>query len=862
MTNKPRAKPPVARPTEIPALPSGTRLTTLENGLVIITREDHSSPVVSVQAWCRSGSIDEGAWLGAGLSHLLEHMLFKGTTSRGAGRIDQAVQEVGGSINAYTSFDRTVFYVNVPNTGAKVGIEILCDVMQNATLPEEEFEKEKQVILREMDMNQDDPGRRASRRLFETAYTRSPYRYTVIGYPDIFNEVRPEILRAYYKEKYVPNNLFFVVVGDIQAPQVEDQIRECFRQAKSKPLAPVVLPVEPRQAGPREALEEAPIQLAQFHLAWHIPDVRHADIPALDVLATLLGSGCSSRLYQNVRERTDFVHSADAWTYNPGSTGLFGMSAVADGSKFDAARTALLREMEILLDRLVPNQELSKAVKQFVSGTLATRKTMQGQANDLGGSWLIASDLNFSERYLAAVKNLTPKLLRQAAREYLIPDNRTLYALLPAGTIHQESGVSVVSSSNPVEKVVLENGLTLLLKEDRKLPFVEMRAVFRGGVLSESPSNNGGCLLMSKMLLKGTSRRSAQELVTQIESMGGSIDCYSANNSFGLTAEVLAADLLPAFEIFSDALLHPAFPAPHFAREREVQLAGIREQKDHLLQSAAQTMRREMFGPAGYGLDASGSEKSVAALQISDLVALHRALAVPANSVLAIFGDLDPKAVRLAVSSKLGSWSGPKPVQRRRQSQSKLDVREKVEFRDKKQAVLVLGFPGSTLHSPDRYALDLLQEALSDMGSRLFLRIREKLGLAYYVGAQNFLGLNPGYFALYAGTSPEKVEVVRAELLTEVAALRSEGLTIEELNRAKTKVIGHRKIARQDLGARALAMALDELYGLGYDNCDGEDERYEAVNLETTRAAANQYLNPKACVTSIVRPKPDVGSTN
>ena len=194
---------------EIPALPPGTRLITLDNGLTIIVREDPTAPVVSVQAWCKAGSIDEGKWLGAGLSHMLEHMLFKGTTQRGPGLIDREVQDAGGYMNAYTSFDRTVYYINVPSTGTKVAIDILCDIMQNATLPEEEVEKEKQVILREMDMNQDDPSRRASRRLFETAYIRSPYRFTVIGYPDIFNEISREDIVAFYREKYAPNNTFF-----------------------------------------------------------------------------------------------------------------------------------------------------------------------------------------------------------------------------------------------------------------------------------------------------------------------------------------------------------------------------------------------------------------------------------------------------------------------------------------------------------------------------------------------------------------------------------------------------------------------------------------------------------------------------
>src|SRR5271165_213241 len=212
----------------IPSNPPGVKMTTLENGLTIIVREDHSAPVVSAQAWCMAGSIHEGKWLGAGLSHLLEHMLFKGTTTRSGSRIDQEVQEAGGYLNAFTSFDRTVYHVDVPNTGTRVAIDVLCDIMQNATLPAEELAKEKQVILREMDMNQDDPGRRASRRLFETAYTRSPYRFTIIGYPDIYNELQAEDIAAYYRERYAPNNVFYTVAGDVKPDEVVAQIREAY----------------------------------------------------------------------------------------------------------------------------------------------------------------------------------------------------------------------------------------------------------------------------------------------------------------------------------------------------------------------------------------------------------------------------------------------------------------------------------------------------------------------------------------------------------------------------------------------------------------------------------------------------------
>src|SRR5579862_4749176 len=226
---------------DVLTIPSDVKTTMLDNGLTIIVREDHSAPVVSAQAWAMAGSVHEGKWLGAGLSHVLEHMLFKGTTTRPGSRIDQEVQEAGGYMNAYTSFDRTVYHIDVPNTGARVAIDILCDIMQHATLPSDELEKEKQVIVREMDMNLDDPGRRASRRLFETAYTRSPYRFTIIGYPDIFHEVKQPDLLEYYREKYAPNNVFFVITGDLRAEDALAQVREAYAKSKAKALPPAVL---------------------------------------------------------------------------------------------------------------------------------------------------------------------------------------------------------------------------------------------------------------------------------------------------------------------------------------------------------------------------------------------------------------------------------------------------------------------------------------------------------------------------------------------------------------------------------------------------------------------------------------------
>jgi zinc protease len=847
---------PQGKAAEIPPIPTGVSLINLENGLTLIICEDHSAPVVSAQAWSRAGSIDEGPWLGGGLSHVLEHMLFKGTSTRATGRIDQEIQDAGGYMNAYTSFDRTVYWINVPNTGASVAIDILCDIVQNATLPEEEMDKEKQVILREMDMSHDDPAQRSARRLFETAYTRSPYRFPIIGYPDIYNAVRREDVLAYYREKYAPNNLFLVVAGDVNPAQIETQVRASFAQAKTRPIPLSVIPEEPRQTAPRELIEEAPIELGHLHFSWHIPDLRHPDVPLVDVLATLLGNGRSSRLYQQVREKKGLVHAVDAWVYSPGNPGLIGMSAVVDAEKFAEACQAMLDEVERMKELSVSPQELSKAVKQFTAATLASRKTMQGQAQDLGGNWIAAGDLNFSARYLEAVKRATPADLQRVARQYLTEENRTLYALLPTGSRPRLAAVVSTAVDQPITKFELPNGLRLLVKEDYRLPFVEFRLLFKGGVLAETPPENGLTLLMSKMLLQGTSQRTAEEIASAIESIGGQIDSYAANNSFGVSAEVLSGDFELGLNLLAEVLLQPAFPLNPLERERQIQLATIRAQRDELLASAFHLMRQGLFGETGYGMQAIGTENSVRSLLASHLQHFHHRLVRPNNCVLAVFGHVKSETALASVTDLLGQWAPGEGMLEPSQVTPSLTQRKRlVETREKKQAVLVIGFPGCSVYSPERYALELLQEACSDLGSRLFIRIRDELGLAYYVGAQNMLGLVPGFFAFYAGTAPEKAALVEEHLLHETEKLMKQGLTQEELNRAKAKIIGQRKIARQDLGSYATAVGLDELYGLGFQHHEEEDAKYEAVSLEDIQRAAHQHLRIEASVLSILSPE-------
>ena len=324
-----------------------------------------------------------------------------------------------------------------------------------------------------------------------------------------------------------------------------------------------------------------------------------------------------------------------------------------------------------------------------------------------------------------------------------------------------------------------------------------------------------------------------------------------------MNLEVLSSDFAAGLDVFADVILNPAFPSAALEREKQIQIAGIRSLKDDLLKSASVAMRRALYGDTGYGLDSLGSEESVTGVKVADLRTICSRLTCSNNCVIAIYGDVKTSAVKTNVAKAFAKWKASPPVAdfNPKSQGSRLNTVKRVsEARDKKQAVIVMGFQASTLRAEDRYALELLSEACSDLGSRLFLRVREKLGLAYYVGAQNFPGLTPGYFAFYAGTEPEKVEQVEKQFFAEVELLRAEGLTQAELDRAKAKISGQKKIARQDLGGLAMTTALDELYGLGYANTDAEDAKYQAVTLDQVKAVAQKYLTPDAVVISVVKP--------
>jgi len=824
----------------------------------LIVEENRGAPVASVQAWCNTGSIHEGKLLGAGLSHILEHMLFKGTSSRAPGIIASQVQDAGGYINAYTSYDRTVYWIDVPAKGAAKAVDILADAMMNATLPEKEYDKEQEVIRREFAMGYDNPDRTASLLLFRTAFHTSPFKEPVIGHLDIYNKLTRQNVLDYYKRRYVPNNLCFVVVGDVNAAEIRAQLGAFFEKYPRVALEPVPVAGEPPQLGKQEGRDTFPTDLSRMNIAWRAPGATSPDAPAVEVLSAILASGTSSILNTELRERKGLVHQIDGGLYTLTPTeGLIYVGAVADPAKREAAEKEIFSQVEKVSRDGVSETQLEKAKKGIFSEHYHGLSTMRGRASDYGNGWLVTGNAEFGKRYLEAIGKVTPADVKRVASEYLRPESLTVTSLDPADS----AKISEAAASKPVEaetlKSVLPNGLTVLVHEDHRLPLVSINAAFRGGLLAETPEKNGASQLLSSTIVKGTKKRTAQQIAESVEHVGGSIGAGAGNNTVSVSVEVMKDDFPLGMEVLADVVANATFPENEVALEKNSQIAAIKAEDDQITAVARNLLKPRLYGSHPYGLRVNGSPETVAKLSPGDLQDFRDRLVTGRNGVLSIFGAVDPKNALELATKDFGILPAGKRLLTNPPVATALaeSVTASAE-RQKQQAVVMRGYLGTSLDGADRPALELIETASSDLGSRFFNRIREKLGLAYFVGASNSTGIAPGAFVFYLGTDPKKVDLAKREFTEEIGKLAEEGLTQEELDRAKSKILGAEAIRNQSVAALGGLCATNELLGLGFDHEKVRSAEIEKVNLEDIRRVAQKYFRDGKFVDVVVGPPP------
>ena len=830
--------------------------TELPNGLVLLVQPDDAAPVASVQVWVKTGSQHEGALLGAGLSHYLEHLLFKGTGKRVGREISATVQAHGGQINAYTTYDRTVYYIDLPAPHLEVAVDLLADMTLHSTLPADEVARERDVILREIAMGDDDHDRRHWDALARTVFKSHPLREPVIGHRDVFSAVSRDELLAYYQERYAPNNLVVVIAGDITPEAARASVEKHFGAAPRRRLAPVFQPAELAQLAPRTFRETAEVELSRGALAWPSVALTHPDAPLLDLLAVVIGYGDSSPLWQQLREKQRLVHSIDAHHWSPGEAGLFAIFFNSDPDKRDAAERAIRRELERLATKGFTPAALKRAVRQLVVGEIGGRKTVSRRASRLGSAEVVAGDLDFSRTWFARVATATPADLRRVLREWLTPARENVVSLDPVPKPSTAKTVKLAKAQPASDWTLktLPNGVRLLLRRDERQPNLHLHLICEGGPLHEPAGKRGATALLATMLTKDAGKRDAAQVAAAIEAVGGSFSPLSGNNTLGLASEVLPGYLALANTLLRDAVLAPAFAARTFEVERDAELAHLQQDEDDVVSAGHRLAREKYFGAHPLALDAHGNPAGVKALKPADLRALWKKLAVGRNTVVAVAGDFGEKTFVPALTrwlAKLPKGAAPARPARHKPAAAA----DHAPARECSQALVFDAFPGPGALDGDDTVATVLHEILSGMAARLFERVREEKGLAYFVSASRVTGVEDGMFYLYAGTQPGKETEVLGEFDAELARLAAGEIEAAELSRAITRLQASRRMRLQTNAARAGEAAVRTLFGLPLEALAETDARLAAVTAPELARFARAWLAAARRQRLVVRPK-------
>jgi zinc protease len=793
-------------------------------------------------------------------------MLFKGTPTRGVGEIAGSVEGVGGSINAFTSFDVTCYHATLPADAALAGFDVLADAVQNSLFEPDEVTREIEVVLEEIRRSADDPQHVLGDELFATVYQAHPYRFPVLGSAQSVASFTQAKLLAFYRRWYTPEHMVVTAAGDLDADAFIARVRETFG-ARRPGDARRERASEPPQRGPRTRVLARSFERASLELAFPAVPLTHSDAPLLDLLAYALGEGDSSRLNRRVKEELGVADRIDASCYTPRDPGVFSVSIDADAAKIEAAIAAGVAETERLRREPLDADELAKARRNFLASRAWERESVSGMARKLGSAQLAAGDASFEDAYLARIASATREELLRAAQEWLEPARVSVVAVMPesapalapaAVEAAVASGVSRTArrfsaprrgeSGERVHEYELPNGVRAFVLPRREVPVVAVRAAALGGQLAETEESAGLGSFLSGVWLRGTATRSAAEFARTVESLAADVDSFSGRSSLGLTLDCTSDAFAEILPLWAETLGFPAFDEEEIERERRDVLAALERREDRLGTRAFDLFHRAHWAHHPYRLPMPGTKESVARFNAETVAAHHAALIRPENLVVTVVGDVEPDAAAGALARELADLEqdDAKPLALPEPEPAPRVIRRASERKDRAQAHLVLGFRGAAIDDPDREALEVLAQILAGQGGRLFVELRDRQGLAYSVSASNIVGYAPGAFCVYIATAPDKLEVAQRGIFSELERLLGSAPSEAETERARRYLCGTHAIAQQRSGQRALAMALDARYGRGVDADRHFPERVRAVSAADLLRVAQRFLDLRA----------------
>ena len=855
---------------------------TLPNGLRVLVRRDTTAPVTAIVTYVSAGYFDETDDV-VGIAHVLEHMYFKGTPTRGVGEIARQTKAVGGYLNAATIYDHTLYYAVVPSSGFRSALEIQADAFRNSLIDADELSRELEVIIEEAKRKADNPGAVAVETLHEILYDRHRIRRWRIGREDELRRLTRDDVVRFYRNFYQPSNTVLVVVGDIEVERAFDEIARLYGDIPS---------AEPRWSpGPSEEVDpgfryrELSGDIAQTQLAigWRTPGTMHADAAPLDMLAVVLAAGRASRLYRAVRERK-LVSSIIAYNYTPRDIGVFVVHGEAPPDRAASALEATWDQLRRIRKESIGVIELARARRITESRWLRRLEDMEGQANYLA-EWEALGNWELGERYYERMMTTTGEELADLAKRYLRDDQASLLTYRPrhgsaiATDTHalrarlDKAKAEPLAVSPPLELQTpalhtghvtrerseagvlvyrLDSGVPVLVKRRAGGASLTYAGVFAlGGPSREDLEIAGRTLLMARTAVKGTASRNAVQIAEAGEMLGGSVGAAVGSESVGWSISVPTTHAAAALELLADVAQQPSFDPEALETERAVALADLATLRDDMYRYPMRLAMMTAFAGHPYGVPSLGSQESLRGHDADDLRRWHRERVLSASTVIGFVSDADPDDLAELAARHFEHLCHGEPATVPLAEWPAASM-ETSEQRDKAQTAMVLAWPAPLRSDNSRFDLAMLAGVASGLGGRFFEELRDKQSLCYTVHATASERRAAGTFHTYIATSPEKEAAARQALLHEIEKLRSAPVTAEELERAKTYAIGVHQI-RQQSGGAVLGEIVDAWMFGTLRELDEFPSRVRAVTAAAIRDTARTYLDPARRVEGIVR---------
>lgn len=853
---------------------AGVKETILPNGLKVITKEVRSAPVVSFAVWYRVGSRNEHTGI-TGVSHLLEHMLFKGTRKYQVGEISRTLFVNGASFNASTYYDWTNYYETLAADRLELAMQIEADRMVNSKIDEAELKREMTVVRSELEGNENNPGTLLFQAVTSAAFDRHPYQWPVIGWRSDVENVPHAAIYNYYKTHYGPNNATVVIVGDFETEKALALVRKHFGGLKRIPEPTPVYTVEPPQRGERRVEVRRAGTLPMAAVAFRAPSGSSSDSYAMDVISNILSSGRSSRLYQNLIEK-QVASSADAYFPSLRDGFLFMLTATANpGGKADNLEKALIAEVEKLKAEPVSAEELARAKSQIEASFVFDNESVTSQANQLG-YWEMTDSWKYLTTYLERIRALTPADLQKAARKYFTEDARTVGHFIPtapgAVTPPPPAGASArvdrprkgdrpiplpkpVRSTSGVQatRFKLDNGISVVVQENHTNPTFALRGNLPAGSVHDPENKNGVAALTAAMLTRGTEKYNALEFASGLERVGASLNARAGSLHTSINGQAQSKDFDLLMDRLAEMLRRPTFPEADLQRLKGLTLAGMEQEKDDPASLANRAFARAVY-PAGNPLrpeTLDDAMRQVSGITRTDLESFYRNQYGPNGLTVVVVGDVKVDQVRRALQSRLGDWArnpNAKPIPALEIPLQTKAVREVIPVPDKSETAILFGHAGGVKRSdPDFYAVQVMNMILGGGGalnSRLGNTIRDEQGLAYDVYSFFDTDLYAGPFQVGLGTNPANAERAVQSLQAELQRIREQGVTQREVDEAVAYLTGRFPLRLETNAGLAEVLLMAETYNLGPDYIRKYGDLYRAVTLAQVNEAARKHLSP------------------